>query len=595
MASHQSENSTIVQSASGGDSNVKSTLNKSEACHQCRKRKVVGNSAPHKLALTDSAVGLPSRNELTWEEDQVSQQNLDKLEARVEQLEGLISGDQTSTYIYPSFESTFSSTGAFDEPLDFPNPFALPILNNGWPPSLPPRPLLFHLVDLFFTCYPNSRRVLHRPTFLSQLLEPPTSPHFPFIAILHAICAVAAAHSPLVTVAPALPKPSPEIEVKRTQYQEGRQLMFDEEQYVISRKKSIESAREGDDLVGVIQGFNLQDSLQKPLPQKIRDNLLVGPPLSHTEVELRRNLFWLSYCVERYHLFVSPWPFDISDEDIQQTLPGTLEAFEAGVDDGEERQHVLSTDLFTFHGNNLDDFGLFVKCAVMLSRAHTLQNRHFAKYDSLDEIRNSHELEALNGMISAMRSSSSKPQFSLNEQLASSAISNLSIAHMSPHLATIKAQIILANWKDPSCESANKALSAARAILRYITGLTSSSWDLLRLDKTACICWSFAGRVFLAALEHAPESQAVILREEIKQIRKAYRMAGDRVVLFLRQRQSLDAEIVEQLGEREAAKLFQEDFLFAFHVWSAHLPMELRGGCPFSYGPEPWVEGAALR
>lgn len=55
-----------------------------------------------------------------------------------------------------------------------------------------------------------------------------------------------------------------------------------------------------------VLGFNLQDSLQNPLPQKIRDNMLIGPPLSHTEVELRRNLFWLAYCVERYHLYVTP-------------------------------------------------------------------------------------------------------------------------------------------------------------------------------------------------------------------------------------------------------------------------------------------------
>lgn len=75
--------------------------------------------------------------------------------------------------------------------------------------------------------------------------------------------------------------------------------------------------------------------------------------------------------------------FDMSDEDIQQTLPGTLEAFEAGVspctihrfviarlilpqvDDGQERQHILSTDLFNVHGDNLDDFGLYVKCRFL--------------------------------------------------------------------------------------------------------------------------------------------------------------------------------------------------------------------------------------
>lgn len=141
------------------------------------------------------------------------------------------------------------------------------------------------------------------------------------------------------------------------------------------------------------------------MSNKIREHVLIGPPQSHTEVELRRNVFWLAYAHQRYHLFVSPWrayfpttlmlyeigtdrsvliALDISDEDIYQTLPGTLEAFEAGVrhtmskvattadptacttlvqvDDGQERQTIFSEDLFTTHGSNVDDFGLYIKC-----------------------------------------------------------------------------------------------------------------------------------------------------------------------------------------------------------------------------------------
>lgn len=54
-------------------------------------------------------------------------------------------------------------------------------------------------------------------------------------------------------------------------------------------------------------GFNLQDTLEDPFPPKVRGKMLIGPPRSHMEVELRRNIFWLAYCTERYHLFVSPW------------------------------------------------------------------------------------------------------------------------------------------------------------------------------------------------------------------------------------------------------------------------------------------------
>lgn len=102
----------------------------------------------------------------------------------------------------------------------------------------------------------------------------------------------------------------------------------------------------------VALGFNLEDTLEKPIPPQIRVHMMSEPPRSHTEVELRRNLFWLAYCAERYHLFVSPWreynpsmmfavclltykycliALTISDEDIKQTLPGTLQAFETGV------------------------------------------------------------------------------------------------------------------------------------------------------------------------------------------------------------------------------------------------------------------------
>jgi hypothetical protein len=41
--------------------------------------------------------------------------------------------------------------------------------------------------------------------------------------------------------------------------------------------------------------------------------------------------------------------------------------------------------------------------------------------------------------------------------------------------------------------------------------------------------------------------------------RNAFLITGGRVILFLRQRQMFDLEILEQLGEREAAKLFKED------------------------------------
>lgn len=54
-------------------------------------------------------------------------------------------------------------------------------------------------------------------------------------------------------------------------------------------------------------GLNLCETLDRPLPQNIREAMLIGPPESNVELELRRNIFWLAYCAERYFSYVGPW------------------------------------------------------------------------------------------------------------------------------------------------------------------------------------------------------------------------------------------------------------------------------------------------
>ncbi|KAG8743996.1 hypothetical protein FRC10_010975 [Ceratobasidium sp. 414] len=68
-----------------------------------------------------------------------------------------------------------------------------------------------------------------------------------------------------------------------------------------------------------------------------------------------------------------------------------------------------------------------------------------------------------------------------------------------------------------------------------------------------------AGKTLVLALRSAPESLAPILRAEIGLIRRAYLIGDGRIMLFVRQRNNLDLEIKELLGEREAAILFREN------------------------------------
>lgn len=55
----------------------------------------------------------------------------------------------------------------------------LDMMDPAWPPNIPGKELLSHLVDTFFACCPHANRVLHRPSFMAILLEPPTSDKFP--------------------------------------------------------------------------------------------------------------------------------------------------------------------------------------------------------------------------------------------------------------------------------------------------------------------------------------------------------------------------------------------------------------------------------
>ncbi|CAE6437295.1 unnamed protein product [Rhizoctonia solani] len=499
------------------------------------------------------------------------------MEARVEELERQLQSKQNHRSLNDPLgmpHSTVNPTMLIDD---------LPLNIEEWPLELPPKPLMFHLVDVFFTYYPNSRRIVHRPTFMVQLVANPTSPCFPFIPLLHAICAAAAIYSPLVEATPPPNLHADDIFPGQTLVDRGRNLSFEEQHIILCEYQCRVAAREGGNLLGVIQscvigawwafsyarwfdfwnmssfamrlcvalGLNFADSPHHPLPKKIREKVLIGPPSSNMEVELRRNVFWLTYCLERCHLFSSPWVFDISDEDINQTLPGTLEAFESGLDDGRERQTILSGDLFSTHYSNQDDFTIYVKCAIMLSRAHLFECRQLPNFQSVEDAQNSQSMKDMELMISSLRQSIKK-RVDLADQASVSSLSNSFIA------ATARINTNLANWQDPGCESANKALSASRAILRYTTGLTTTSFNMNLLDVVVCVPWLATGKALVFALEHAPESLALILRAEIRLVRGYLSASGGRTMLFPRQRQSFDKDIVRILGEKEAAKVFDD-------------------------------------
>jgi hypothetical protein len=96
-------------------------------------------------------------------------------------------------------EATFSS---FANTLSASNPAAT-AGSWSWPLRLPPPDIMQKLVHTFFSCIPIATRIFHRPSFLSSLMQNPSSPQFPSLAVLHAICAAASVYSSMVLQPPA--------------------------------------------------------------------------------------------------------------------------------------------------------------------------------------------------------------------------------------------------------------------------------------------------------------------------------------------------------------------------------------------------------
>ncbi|KAG9047467.1 hypothetical protein FS837_002181 [Tulasnella sp. UAMH 9824] len=89
----------------------------------------------------------------------------------------------------------------------YPTPTSAEALNSttfdvcpaSWPLNIPPPLVLHHLVEIFFNSVPLASRLIHKPTFMLGLRQVPTSPDFPHVALLHAICGLASLYSPIIT------------------------------------------------------------------------------------------------------------------------------------------------------------------------------------------------------------------------------------------------------------------------------------------------------------------------------------------------------------------------------------------------------------
>ncbi|CCA69156.1 hypothetical protein PIIN_03056 [Serendipita indica DSM 11827] len=164
--------------------------------------------------------------------------------------------------------------------------------------------------------------------------------------------------------------------------------------------------------------------------------------------------------------------------------------------------------------------------------------------------RDTPSFRAVDGLIEGFRTSFPK---NLRDPVAGGRVnSELYVACLVPHVATILLHDPHADPAAPTCRSAEKLLIAARAILDLVSILCATSFDITLLDPVASFAWFLAARVFVrflrARLDGRRHAEAVVLRKELEVIRIALKRMGERVPLGYRQSKMLDDLLASEVG-----------------------------------------------
>ncbi|PFH54567.1 hypothetical protein AMATHDRAFT_78225 [Amanita thiersii Skay4041] len=667
-------------------------LKRNQACHQCRRRKLVSDaqrpcstcirSHNHSIAHAPPGMQMPPKPVCTYDEvaeattpAEGPKNKYERLENRINELEALLrqkqeaevsplvsnrsatisaenlglddsvrsnqseqssaltpdfttlssSESKTDTYS-PAFThlSIIQSQGATPAPSQsvlsssYPpmtpdsitsvlpnNPsYGLDVVWSNWPARLPERPLLLHLVDVFFKFHHHAHRLFHRTTFLTTLSLPPNHPKFPSSTVLHAICAIGSMYTAAVT-SPPRPTfeefPPDEIFLERQRLKEQRPDSFAEQQAKIARELAERLNTLGKDLFQVFQAqivltwfywshsrwvdvfFSSAVTTRLSVPLGLnmcppfnsitktqRPASILPPARTVIEDETRRNAFWLAYTNERLHGCGNGWALSLDDQDISQLLPVRGDEFDQG-------HLVLAQDRQWAHTRNVllnnpeeitDSFTLYIKGSILISRVKTFNLRFRARHYAGDSAvssdfsdgqtiseradpRGSQAFIELDYTVDTF--ASTFPSHCRNPIMNNIIDSHLYTACLIPHIASIILHDPHADVQQSGCISALKILTAARAILDLTYSVCSTSYDITLLDTFCSFCWFSAGRVlirFLGAVQDANNhEQATTLQTEIEFIHSALGRLGERIPLAFRFAKMLEDLMAARCGQ----------------------------------------------
>lgn len=477
--------------------------------------------------------------------------------------------------------------------------FSQQLLRSDWPTRLPQPDLLYHLVDVFFNCYPHARYLLHRPSFMISLTLSPKSPKFPHVSLLHAICAYAGVFSYLLE-----PPPTPDLEKVDKDFIFGdrrqgeytrRDESFAEQHARWSKETRDEATAMGFNLLECTQalviitgfyqiqgrwvelwmaagqffrcavplglnarmGYRGDGSRPAPgfMPEQDGVESLLPEAANPVEREERVNLLWIGYANERFLNAPSSWAFSIDDQDVHQVLPCDLTHFEAGydVDHADSRESIESPDVLLRHSEISDGFSLYVKGAILVSKTKTFNLRVRHKYPNASDIRELPEFHQLEQQVNLFRKSFPQRYHAPIVQTSKGLDIHVYAAHLISHYAVLLLHEKHVNPYSPNCSSAQKATAAARAILDLVYAVCSTSYDITRLAPVCPHCWyraaSFLTALFKVELSRGRHEEALSIDLEIQAIRFAFAQMGTRIPVALRYSKALDFELQAQTSQ----------------------------------------------
>ncbi|KAJ1311026.1 hypothetical protein OPQ81_009532 [Rhizoctonia solani] len=614
-------------------------LKRNQACHQCRKRKLRCDAQKpcstcvrsHRFASSSNPALLHTEPECTY--DELTSEGIPTvkprtkykaLEDRINELEGLLkqqlSKEQGHTSSAPPLSESTPSDVAIETPREIGLPFPADIIDphdslfaeqfnamgekqttnsppdysgqqlvlSGWPTRLPKTDLVYHLVEVFFNCYPHAHYIIHRPTFMLSLTLSPKSPNFPHVSLLHSICAYAGVFSYLIEPPPAgdLDKIYHDFIFGDRRRPDSREESF-AEMHARWAKETIDQA--------IAMGFNLFECVQAqvilagfystqgrwvelwsivgdvlrcavPLglnarpgfrgdgtirdPARLSDSpeTLLPDPTNYAEREVRINLFWVAYANERFHDAPRSWAMCIDDQDIHQLLPGDLARFESGHDVQGTRQSLESPDVLLRHFPEVSDgFTLYVKGAILVSKTKEFNLRIRYKHPNVADVRELPEFHHLEQLIGSFRKSFPQRYNSPIVESSRGLDIHVYAAHTIPHFAMILLHDKHANFYSPNCSSSLKLVAAARATLDLMYTICSTSYDITRLPTICMEGWgrsaSVLTRLYKLEMSRGRQEEALAIDLEIQSVKFVFNQMGTRLPMTLKYNKALDFEL----------------------------------------------------